>query len=351
MESNPCFMYKFFIRPILFRFKPEFAHQTLFSFLKIMPFIPLLSLLLRKIYRIDNKKLHRYVMGIHFENPVGLAAGLDKNALVCDRFYDFGFSFVEIGTVTPLPQPGNPKPRLFRLVRDKAIINRMGFNNDGIETVVARLKMLNKRIIIGANIGKNTATDNKDADKDYLTCLQKVYHLVDYIAINISCPNIKNMEQLQENEHLDNILKILTQFRIQQEIYKPFALKISPDLDFAQIDNTLGLIAKYNIDGIIATNTTISRNGLKVDQNFINKTGSGGLSGLPLRDRSTQVIRYIHEKTDGKLPIIGVGGIHSPDDAIEKLNAGAVLLQLYTGIIYQGPGLVKKVNKHILIET
>lgn len=316
-----------------------------------MPFIPLLSLLLRKIYRIDNKKLHRYVMGIHFENPVGLAAGLDKNALVCDRFYDFGFSFVEIGTVTPLPQPGNPKPRLFRLVRDKAIINRMGFNNDGIETVVARLKMLNKRIIIGANIGKNTATDNKDADKDYLTCLQKVYHLVDYIAINISCPNIKNMEQLQENEHLDNILKILTQFRIQQEIYKPFALKISPDLDFAQIDNTLGLIAKYNIDGIIATNTTISRNGLKVDQNFINKTGSGGLSGLPLRDRSTQVIRYIHEKTDGKLPIIGVGGIHSPDDAIEKLNAGAVLLQLYTGIIYQGPGLVKKVNKHILIET
>lgn len=351
MESNPYFMYKFFIRPILFRFKPEFAHQVLFSFLKIMPFIPLLSLLLRKIYRIDNKKLHRYVMGIHFDNPVGLAAGLDKNALVCDRFYDFGFSFVEIGTVTPLPQPGNPKPRLFRLVRDKAIINRMGFNNDGIETVVSRLKMLNKRIIIGANIGKNTATDNKDADKDYLTCLQKVYHLVDYIAINISCPNIKNMEHLQENEHLDNILKILTQFRNRQEIYKPFALKISPDLDFEQIDNTLGLIAKYNIDGVIATNTTILRNGLKVDQNFINKTGSGGLSGLPLRDRSTQVIRYIHKKTDGKLPIIGVGGIHSPDDAMEKLNAGAVLLQLYTGIIYQGPGLVKKVNKHILIET
>jgi dihydroorotate dehydrogenase len=292
----------------------------------------------------DDLQMETEFCGIKFPNKVGIAAGFDKNAEVFDMMADFGFGHVEIGTVTPKGQSGNPKPRLFRLKDDHALINRMGFNNKGLEEAVKRLKKRKNKVIVGGNIGKNTNTPNELAINDYLACFEGLYPYVDYITVNVSCPNITNLKKLQDQEELEKILQAIDLKRASTSIYKPVLLKISPDLNWDQIDETLAVIQRCHIDGIVAVNTTTIRKGLKTPENKVISIGNGGLSGLPLKDRSTEIIRYIHQKTKGKLPIIGVGGIENAEDAITKLEAGATLLQVYTGFIYKGPILAKSIN-------
>ncbi|MFP4604505.1 MAG: quinone-dependent dihydroorotate dehydrogenase [Bacteroidales bacterium] len=341
-------MYKIVIRPLLFLFKPETIHHFISSVLKIIRRIPLLSLLPKKIYHIKNKKLSREFLGMHFENPVGLAAGFDKNAELYNELSSFGFSFVEIGTVTPVGQPGNPKPRSFRLVEDKALINRMGFNNRGVDYAVSRLKKDQPKVIIGGNIGKNTSTPNTEAIEDYKVTFRKIYDYVDYLVINLSCPNIENLNELQDSEHTVKIINELDNLRATFNKRKPILLKISPDIDKKGLDDVIEIYYKTGIDGIIATNTTSLRDNLKTPQKKITRIGKGGLSGAPLRNRATEHIRYLAQKTKNEIPIIGVGGIMTPKDALEKLNAGATLVQIYTGFIYSGPAIVKQINKAIL---
>ncbi len=341
-------MYRYVIRPILFLFSPELIHHIIFFILKTTFNIPGFAWLLRKFFIIGDDKLAIEVAGLKFRNRVGIAAGFDKNALLFGELANFGFSFVEVGTITPEPQPGNTKPRSFRLVKDDALINRMGFNNGGVEKAVSKLKKRKGGIIVGGNIGKNTGTANEDAYKDYEICFIKLYDHVDYIAVNVSCPNINNLTELQDPASLEKIIRRLTDIRKGQKSYKPVMLKISPDLNQGALDEILEICIKYGIDAIIATNTTLERKGLRTSKGRVEKIGSGGLSGKPLAEISTEVIRYINTKTGGRLPVIGVGGIMSPGDAIEKIKAGASLVQVYTGFIYEGPFLAKRINRAIL---
>lgn len=339
-------MYKQLIRPFLFSFSPETAHKITFTALKFIKHLPIKPLL-KSTFHPVSLHLETEVFGIKFPNKVGIAAGLDKNAEVYDMLGALGFGHIEIGTVTPKAQPGNPKPRSFRLIEDNAVINRMGFNNNGLESAIKNLKNRNKRLIIGGNIGKNTLTDNNEALSDYISCFEGLYPVVDYIVVNVSCPNITNLHKLQDQDSLEEILRTLDELRSNKETKKPILLKISPDLNLKQVDETLDVVKRCNIDGIIATNTTTSREGLKTNGNKVSEIGNGGLSGKPIRDRSTELIRYISTKTNKTLPVIGVGGIFTPQDALDKLEAGASLVQVYTGFIYEGPSLAKRINKAV----
>jgi dihydroorotate dehydrogenase len=344
-------MYEKILRPILFLLSPEKIHALVITLIKIGFRIPGIKWIIRKVSTVEHPSLTRCVWGLDFKNPVGFAAGFDKNAEVYQDFEAFGFSFIEIGTVTPTPQPGNPKPRSFRLTKDKALINRMGFNNKGVIYARERLRKREGNIIVGGNIGKNTLTPNEQAIEDYLICFKELYDHVDYLVVNISCPNVANLRNLQDAEHLGKILEVLTGERKHRDKYKPILLKVSPDLSFEQLDETITTAVESGIDGFIATNTTTSRENLTASNEKISTIGNGGLSGAPLANRSTEVIRYIYKKTSGKKPIIGVGGIMTTDDAIEKLNAGASLIQVYTGFIYSGPMFVKRINKALISRT
>ena len=339
-------MYKFLIKPILFLFDPEWVHHTVFSTLKVIHLIPGIGWLIRRIYQLKDQRLERKLFGLTFINPVGLAAGFDKDAKLYQELSNFGFGFIEIGTLTPKPQPGNPKKRLFRLPEDNGLINRMGFNNEGVEKAIERLKK-NKGILIGGNIGKNKITPNDEAVSDYVQCFEALFPHVDYFVVNVSSPNTPNLRALQDKEPLQHLLKTLKDLNLKKTNPKPILLKIAPDLTERELLDIIDIITSVNIDGIIATNTTLSREGLKSP----NKNEAGGLSGEPLTDRSTEVIRFIHEKSNNAFPIIGVGGIHSPQDALNKLSAGASLVQLYSGFVYEGPSVVKKINKAIINNT
>ncbi len=338
-------MYKLIIRPLFFLFDPEKIHHIVFWFLKIAQRIPFLSALVRKMYVYQNPKLEKELFGIRFPNPLGLAAGFDKDAEVVDAFANFGFGFLEIGTLTPKPQSGNPKKRLFRLPQDKGLINRMGFNNEGVEAAVKRLKKRKSKVIIAGNIGKNKVTPNEDAVSDYLNAYEALYEVVDFFVVNVSSPNTPNLRSLQEKEPLTKLLNSLQEANQKRSIPKPILLKIAPDLSDEQLLEIIDIVNKTHTAGVIATNTTISRKGLTTDPEKVEAIGAGGLSGQPLKDRSTEVIRFLAKHIKGAFPIIGVGGIHSPQDAKEKLEAGADLIQIYTGFVYEGPGLVKRILK------
>ena len=341
-------MYKGIIRPLLFLLRPETVHHLVVTLIKISFAIPFIRPLVRSIYTSRNVKLHREVFGLTFENPVGLAAGFDKNATFYTQFAAFGFSFIEVGTATPVGQPGNPRPRSFRLPADQALINRMGFNNHGARRIAERLSRGRTHMIVGGNIGKNTSTPNESAVEDYAEAFLALYDHVDYFVVNVSCPNISDLSHLQDREQLAGILSRLSSIRSEMVRKRPILVKISPDLNWEQIDDVLELVDEFNMDGIVATNTTITRDGLVTNPEKVLQIGLGGLSGKPIRERSTEIIRYISEKTAGTLPIIGVGGIMTVDDALEKLRAGASLVQVYTGFVYEGPGLVKRINEAIL---
>lgn len=353
-------MYKI-LRFFLFKLDAEKAHHFTLRLMNFIIKIPFAKYFLSIIYSIENKKLERNLFGLTFKNPVGLAAGLDKNAECIDAFAAVGFGFIEIGTVTPLPQDGNEQPRLFRLIEDKAIINRMGFNNGGMAAVKSnivsskqyavknKLTTHNSRIttIIGGNIGKNKNTPNENAVDDYIKCFNELYDVVDYFVVNVSSPNTPNLRALQEKEPLKKILFQLQEINQQKIKPKPILLKIAPDLTNEQLDDIIEIVFDTNLAGIVATNTTISRENLSVEKEKIDAIGNGGLSGKPLTKKSTEIIKYIAEKSEHKIPIIAVGGIMTADDAIEKLKAGASLVQLYTGFIYEGPDLIKEINKKI----
>ena len=336
-------MYKILIRPILFLFDPEKVHHFTFSLIKVLCKIPLMPNLIRSLHVIDDKRLEKEVFGLTFKNPIGLAAGFDKDAKLFNELSNFGFGFIEIGTITPKPQEGNLKKRLFRLIEDSAIINRMGFNNGGVLEAVNRLKQ-NKGVLIGGNIGKNKTTPNEVAVEDYKICFEALFNYVDYFVVNVSSPNTPNLRALQDKEPLTGLLKDLQIENSKKPKPKPILLKIAPDLSNEQLLDIIDIVANTKIDGVIATNTTISREGLQ----STNKMETGGLSGKPLDNRSTEVIRFLAEKSNKAFPIIGVGGIHSVIDALEKLDAGADLIQLYTGFIYEGPQLIKSINKALL---
>ena len=336
-------MYKKIISPFLFLFDPEKIHTFTFFLIKVFFKIPILGFIIESFYKVESPKLTRKLFGLTFENPVGIAAGFDKNATHISEFEKFGFGFIEIGTVTPKPQDGNPKKRLFRLKEDTAIINRMGFNNDGVTKIKNRLKK-NYNVLIGGNIGKNKVTPNSQAKNDYIICFKELYNYVDYFVVNVSSPNTPGLRELQSKEFLNDLFIELNKLRSNETIKKPILIKISPDLSKEKILEILEVIDTNNIDGIIATNTTIDYPNLKSK----NKNETGGLSGAPLYDKSNEVISFISKKTNGKLPIIGVGGISTPEQAVKKIEAGAHLIQLYTGIIYEGPGIVRKINKKLL---
>ncbi|HPW62885.1 MAG TPA: quinone-dependent dihydroorotate dehydrogenase [Cyclobacteriaceae bacterium] len=341
-------MYHFFIRPLLFLFPPEFIHHVTFKILKVSGYVPGLSFLFRKLFSVRDPKLERTLFGITFPNPVGLAAGFDKDALLIDELALFGFGFIEIGTLTPKPQPGNDKPRLFRLPQDQALINRMGFNNRGVDAAVIKLRKRKSNVIVGGNIGKNKVTPNDKAVDDYSFCFEALYPYVDYFVVNVSSPNTPNLRELQEKEPLKKLLSEVKALNRSKEKPKPVLLKIAPDLNEAQLNDVVEILLETKTDGVIATNTTISRGGLKTDKETVASIGNGGLSGKPLTTRSTEVISFLRSKLGQNYPIIGVGGIMSPEDALEKLKAGADLVQIYTGFIYEGPGLVKRINRALV---
>ncbi|MEC5165824.1 dihydroorotate dehydrogenase [Flavobacterium sp. PL11] len=336
-------MYKLLIRPILFQFDPEKVHYFTFSLIRLLSKIPGFSSIFRALYAINDKRLETEVFGLKFPNPVGLAAGFDKDAVLYKELSNFGFGFIEIGTLTPVGQEGNPKKRLFRLKEDSAIINRMGFNNGGVTAAVERLKK-NTGVLIGGNIGKNKVTPNENATNDYEICFEALFDYVDYFVVNVSSPNTPNLRALQDKEPLKQLLQTIQNRNLAKPKQKPILLKIAPDLTDEQLLDIIEIVNETKIAGVIATNTTLSREGLQSD----NKLEMGGLSGKPLSNRSTEVIRFLSEKSNKSFPIIGVGGIHSAQDALEKLDAGASLVQLYTGFIYEGPALVKAINKEIL---
>ena len=336
-------MYKALIRPIFFLFDPERIHHFTFALIRFVSKIPGTSSLIKKLYVVNDVRLERKVFGLTFKNPIGLAAGFDKDAKLYNELNNFGFGFIEIGTLTPKAQGGNPKKRLFRLIEDHAIINRMGFNNGGVLEAVERLKK-NQGVLIGGNIGKNKVTPNEDAVEDYKICFNALFDYVDYFVVNVSSPNTPNLRELQDKEPLTRLLNVLKDENSRHQTQKPILLKIAPDLTKEQLLDIIDIVSETKIDGIIATNTTISREGLKSNT----KDEIGGLSGRPLKERSTEVIRFLSEKSNKAFPIIGVGGIHSVQDALEKLDAGADLIQLYTGFIYEGPKLIKDINKALL---
>ncbi|GHE23275.1 dihydroorotate dehydrogenase (quinone) [Sphingobacterium griseoflavum] len=327
---------------------PELAHHQVTGGLRKFTKVWGAKSLLKSIYTLEDKRLEREVFGLKFKNPVGLAAGFDKNAEYIEEMAGLGFGFIEIGTVTPRPQPGNDKPRMFRLVADEALINRMGFNNQGADVAAGRLQKITDRkgLIIGGNIGKNKLTPNEDAVHDYVYCFHALFSYVDYFVVNVSSPNTPGLRDLQEKEPLKHILNTLQELNMKKPAPKPILLKIAPDLTKSQLDDIVEIVTETKIAGVIATNTTIAREGLQSPANVVNEMG--GVSGRPLTKRSTEVIRYLAEKSNHTFPIIGVGGIHSAEDAIEKLEAGASLVQLYTGFVYEGPALVRNICKGLL---
>ena len=336
-------MYQRLIKPFLFLFDPEKVHYFTFSLIKLLTSIPGVNLLLKYLYVVEDPKLEREVFGLKFPNPVGLAAGFDKNAVLYKELSHFGFGFIEIGTLTPKGQPGNPKKRLYRLKEDQAIINRMGFNNNGVDDAVKRLKK-NKSVLIGGNIGKNKVTPNEEAVNDYIYCFNALFDYVDYFVVNVSSPNTPNLRALQDKAPLTHLLSTLKKINDKKESPKPILLKIAPDLSNDQLLDIIDIVTTVNIDGVIATNTTLNREGLQ----STHKTEVGGLSGKPLTKRSTEVIRFLVKESNNAFPIIGVGGIHTPEDALEKLDAGAALVQLYTGFVYEGPAAIRNINRALL---
>lgn len=342
-------MYKVIIRPFLFLFAPEAIHHFTFRFLKLIHYLPGVGFVLRYIYTMKSEKLKRTLFGVTFDNPVGLAAGFDKDAKLTDELASFGFGFIEIGTLTPKAQPGNDKPRLFRLPMDQALINRMGFNNGGVEEAVIRLRQRKSKIIIGGNIGKNKVTPNEKAFEDYAICLNALQPHVDYFVVNVSSPNTPGLRELQEKEPLKQLMLHVKTLSNKSGSPKPVLLKIAPDLTNSQLDDVVEVLQTTNADGVIATNTTISREGLNTSQTTLTAIGNGGLSGKPLTNRSNEVITYLRTKLGKDFPIIGVGGIMTADDALDKLKAGADLVQLYTGFVYEGPGLVKEICEKVAV--
>ncbi len=338
-------MYKSVIRKALFNFDPEKVHHFTFSILKTLFKLPFTESISRNKFLVKDKSLERNLFGLTFKNPVGLAAGFDKNAMLFDEFSNYGFGFVEIGTVTPKPQEGNPKKRLFRLKEDEAIINRMGFNNEGVKVIADRLRKRKTDIIIGGNIGKNKITPNENAVDDYLICFHGLFDVVDYFVVNVSSPNTPNLRALQDKEPLTQLLQTLQGENNKKKSPKPILLKIAPDLTQTQLLDIIDIVKITKIAGVIAANTTIARDNLVSE----NKIEIGGLSGKPVRERSTEVIRFLAENSNKAFPIIGVGGIHSAKDAQEKIDAGADLVQVFTGFIYEGPSLVKKINESLIV--
>ncbi|PCI35037.1 MAG: dihydroorotate dehydrogenase (quinone) [Flavobacteriaceae bacterium] len=341
-------MYKAIIRPFFFLFDPEKIHHFTFASIRILCKIPGMDFLFRKMYEVNDPKLERKLFGLTFKNPVGLAAGFDKNAVLYNELANFGFGFIEIGTVTPVAQEGNPKKRIFRLIEDSALINRMGFNNEGVAAAVENLKSNDNKVLIGGNIGKNTTSTSEQYAGDYTTCFNTLHPYVDYFVVNVSCPNVGSMAKLQDKDFL---LDLLTQIQLanqQFDTYKPVLLKIAPDLNKNQLDEIIELVRETKLDGVIASNTSMDRSQLKTSVAHLEEIGNGGLSGKPVGDVSTQTIKYLADKSNKAFPIIGVGGIHSEKDALEKIAAGADLVQIYTGFIYEGPGLIKRINKAIL---
>ncbi|MFL1013192.1 quinone-dependent dihydroorotate dehydrogenase [Flavisericum labens] len=341
-------MYKFLLRPLFFSFDPEKIHHVTFSLIKFTSKIPGIKGLFRSLYAVENKKLERQLFGLTFKNPVGLAAGFDKNAMLYNELGNFGFGFIEIGTVTPKAQQGNPKKRLFRLKDDRGIINRMGFNNEGIEPAILQLKKRKGNLIIGGNIGKNTQTKPEDYTKDYLECFNALHPYVDYFVLNVSCPNVGSHAKLNDKDYLEELIGAVQKTNNTFEKQKPILLKIAPDLNDTQLNEIIDLVTATKLDGVIASNTSTDRSGLKASQERLDEIGNGGLSGQPIKAKSTRVIKYLSEKSNKAFPIIGVGGIHSAKDALEKIEAGADLVQIYTGFIYEGPSLIKRINKALL---
>lgn len=344
-------MYKLFIRPLLFLFSAEKAHHIAFRLNRIWFAIPGLTYLTNLAHHINDPRLERELFGLKFRNPVGLAAGFDKNGLLTSTWGDLGFGFIEVGTITPKAQEGNPKPRLFRLPQDQAIINRMGFNNDGLEILVNRLRKTNKgRLIVAGNIGKNKVTPNEEAASDYLKCFEALFPYVDFFVVNVSSPNTPGLRELQEKGPLTALLMSLQEANQSKSSPKPILLKIAPDLTDGQVDDILEIVAETQLAGLVANNTTINREGLKTSQKEIEAIGAGGLSGAPLTARSLEMLKYLRAKAGPELPIISVGGIMKPSDAIDRLKAGANLVQVYTGFVYEGPYFPKRINRAILKE-
>jgi len=341
-------VYKKIIRPIFFLFDPEKIHHFTFFLLKTLHKIPGIRSLFQTLFTYENKNLERKVFGLKFPNPVGLAAGFDKDAKLVDELATIGFGFIEIGTLTPKEQPGNEKPRLFRVKKDQGIINRMGFNNGGVEAAVKRLKKRDSKILIGGNIGKNKITPNDEAERDYEICFESLFDVVDYFVVNVSSPNTPNLRALQDKEPLKRLLERLQERNKLKTTQKPILLKIAPDLTNEQLNDIIEIAQEIGLDGIIATNTTISRSGLKTSKKKTEKIGAGGLSGKPLFNRSNEVIAYLRNALGPVFPIIGAGGVMNEQDAVDKLDAGATLIQIYSGFIYEGPNLVKRINKRLV---
>ncbi len=341
-------MYKSLVRPILFCFDPEKVHYFTFSIIKYISKFPFVPNLIRRMYQVNDKSLERHLFGLTFKNPVGLAAGFDKNAVLYNELANFGFGFIEIGTVTPKAQAGNQKKRLFRLQKDHGIINRMGFNNEGIEAAISQLKKNKGQLIIGGNIGKNTDTTPEDYTKDYLKCFHALHPYVDYFVLNVSCPNVGSHAKLNDKDYLKELIDEVKKANDNFNNQKPILLKIAPDLNTIQLDEIIDLVTTTKIEGIIASNTSVARDNLRTSNERLLTIENGGLSGKPIKDKSTQVIKYLADKSNKAFPIIGVGGIHSAQDAIEKIEAGADLVQIYTGFIYEGPKLVRTINKALL---
>ena len=340
-------MYKIF-RPLLFLVDPERIHAFVFGMLRLQSRLPGGPAALRLLFDINDSRLQKKLLGLTFRNPVGLAAGFDKDAKLIDALSCLGFGFIEIGTLTPRPQPGNVKPRLFRLPEDQALINRMGFNNEGVLAAATRLKKKHPAVLIGGNIGKNKTTPNESAHEDYTFCFNALYECVDYFVVNVSSPNTPGLRELQEKEPLKQLLTTVKKLSLTKPVAKPVLLKIAPDLTESQLDDIVDILKTTGIDGVIDTNTTISRDGLRTDAETLQRIGNGGLSGKPLQQRSNEIIRYLRERLGKDFPIIGVGGIMTAEDAMEKLEAGADLVQVYTGFIYEGPLLMKRINQSIL---
>lgn len=340
-------MYKFF-RPFLFSVDPERIHAFVAGFLRMLSRLPGVPHFLRFLYQVNDPRLEKKLFGLVFRNPVGLAAGFDKDARLVDELALLGFGFIEVGTLTPNPQPGNDKPRLFRLPKDQALINRMGFNNEGAVAAAERLKRRRSNIIVGGNIGKNKSTPNESAPDDYVACFHALYDSVDYFVVNVSSPNTPGLRSLQEKGPLEQLLRTIQSLNADKDVPRPVLLKIAPDLTTGELDDVVDILKVTGVAGVIATNTTVAREGLKTPDDAVRRIGAGGLSGKPLTKKSTEVIRYLRGKLGNDFPIIGVGGIMTPEDALEKFEAGADLVQLYTGFIYEGPALIKRINKKIL---
>ncbi len=356
-------MYKA-LRSFLFLFDPEWVHYFAMNSLRWLCYIPFVKKLIARRLTVNASGISHELFGLHFKNPVGLAAGFDKNALYLNELEALGFGFVEIGTVTPKPQDGNEKPRLFRLPKDKALINRMGFNNHGVKAVAERLRQWKSYkksrstsrlssqkngtpLIIGGNIGKNKVTPNEEAWRDYEICFRELFDCVDYFVVNVSSPNTPGLRELQEKDSLRKILSHLQTINQQHSVPKPLLLKIAPDLTREQIDDVIDLALEIRLDGLVAANTTINRAGLLTDQARLAAIGAGGLSGKPLTARATEIVQYIHQQTNGRIPVIASGGIFTAADAKEKLQAGAALIQVWTGFIYEGPGIAKNICKEL----